>query len=141
MTKITRIFTFDAAHLLDGHDGKCQNLHGHTYRLEITVSGRPIQGGAKDGMVMDFADLKTVAEREIIAPFDHAFLYHADNAHESQIAALLEGWQMKPLRLSCRTTAENMAAEIYGRLKNAGVDVCSVKLWETPASCAEFEGI
>ena len=141
MTKITRIFTFDAAHLLDGHDGKCQNLHGHTYRLEITVSGRPIQGGAKDGMVMDFADLKTVAEREIIAPFDHAFLYHADNARESQIAALLEGWQMKTLRRSCRTTAENMAAEIYGRLKNAGVDVCSVKLWETPASYAEFEGI
>ncbi len=139
--KITKIFTFDSSHLLDGHDGKCKNLHGHTYRLEITVSDGLIRGGAKDGMVMDFADLKTIAEREIIAPFDHAFLYHTDNARECQIAALLEGWQMKTLRLSCRTTAENMAAEIYGRLKAAGVSVCSVKLWETPTSCAEFEGV
>ena len=56
--KITKIFTFDSSHMLDGHDGKCQNLHGHTYRLEVEVSGSLIQGGAKDGMVADFADVK-----------------------------------------------------------------------------------
>ncbi|ASK27568.1 6-carboxytetrahydropterin synthase QueD [Neisseria chenwenguii] len=138
--KITKIFTFDSSHMLDGHDGKCQNLHGHTYKLEITVSDGLIRGGAKDGMVMDFADLKAVAKQEIIEPFDHAFIYHGENARESQIAALLEGWNMKTLRLACRTTAENMAFEIYGRLKKRGVCVCSVKLWETPISCAEYEG-
>ena len=51
-----------------------------------------------------------------------------------------EGWNMKTLRLPCRTTAEHMSVEMYGRLKNAGVKVCSVKLWETPTSCAEYEG-
>lgn len=56
--KITKIFTFDSSHMLDGHDGKCQNLHGHTYSLEITVAGSLIESGAKAGMVMDFSDLK-----------------------------------------------------------------------------------
>ena len=138
--KITKIFTFDSSHMLDGHDGKCQNLHGHTYKLEITVSGSPIEGGAKDGMVMDFSDLKRTVKQHIIEPFDHAFIYHGGNGRECQIAALLEGWNMKTLRLPFRTTAENMAVEMYGRLKNAGLNVSNVKLWETPTSCAEYEG-
>ncbi|WP_165010316.1 6-carboxytetrahydropterin synthase QueD [Neisseria yangbaofengii] len=138
--KITKIFSFDSSHMLDGHDGKCQNLHGHTYKLEITVSDSLIQGGAKDGMVMDFTDLKAVIKQEIINPFDHAFIYDGSNERESQIAALLEGWNMKTLRLDYRTTAENMSMEMFSRLKKAGLKVCSVKLWETPASCAEYEG-
>ena len=138
--KITKIFTFDSSHMLDGHDGKCQNLHGHTYSLEITVSDGLIEAGTKAGMVMDFADLKTIVKQTVIEPFDHAFIYHGGNARESQIAALLEGWQMKTLRLNRRTTAENLSVEIYGRLKTAGLPVCSVKLWETPTSCAEYEG-
>lgn len=138
--KITKIFTFDSSHMLDGHDGKCQNLHGHTYSLEITVSDGLIEAGAKAGMVMDFADLKTIVKQTVIEPFDHAFIYHGGNARESQIAALLEGWQMKTLRLNRRTTAENLSVEIYGRLKTAGLPVCGVKLWETPTSCAEYEG-
>lgn len=138
--KITKIFTFDSSHMLDGHDGKCQNLHGHTYKLEITVSDGLIQGSAKDGMVMDFTDLKAIVKQEIIEPFDHAFIYDGSNARESQIAALLDGWNMKTLRLNCRTTAENMSMEMFMRLKQAGLKVCSVKLWETLTSCAEYEG-
>ncbi|MRN38411.1 6-carboxytetrahydropterin synthase QueD [Neisseria sp. N95_16] len=138
--KITKIFSFDSSHMLDGHDGKCQNLHGHTYKLEITVSDGLIQGGAKDGMVMDFTDLKAIVKQEIIDPFDHAFIYDGSNERESQIAALLDGWNMKILRLNYRTTAENMSMEMFTRLKQAGLKVCSVKLWETPTSCAEYEG-
>lgn len=138
--KITKIFTFDSSHMLDGHDGKCQNLHGHTYTLEITVADSLIQGGAKDGMVMDFSDLKAIVKRTIIEPFDHAFIYNGNNPRESQIAALLEGWNMKTLRLDFRTTAENMSVEMFGRLKNAGLPVSRVCLWETPTSCAEYEG-
>lgn len=88
--KITKIFTFDSSHMLDGHDGKCQNLHGHTYKLEITVSDGIIKGGAKDGMVMDFTDLKAIVKQHITDPFDHAFIYHGGNSRECQIAALLE---------------------------------------------------
>lgn len=137
---ITKVFTFDSSHMLDGHDGKCQNLHGHTYRLEITVSDGLIESGAKSGMVMDFTDLKAIVKREIIEPFDHAFIYDGSNERESQIAALLEGWNMKTLRLDRRTTAENMTLEMFGRLKKSGLKVRRVKLWETPTSCAEYEG-
>lgn len=66
--KITKIFTFDSSHMLDGHDGKCQNLHGHTYKLEITVSDDPVRGGPKDGMVMDFTDLKAIVKQHITDP-------------------------------------------------------------------------
>lgn len=138
--KITKIFTFDASHMLDGHDGKCQNLHGHTYRLEITVADGLIQGGAKDGMVMDFTDFKAIVQRELLDGFDHAFLYDGSNERETQIATLLAGWNMKTMRLNGRTTAENMSMIMFGRLKQAGLKVCSVKLWETPSSCAEYEG-
>lgn len=138
--KISKIFTFDASHMLDGHDGKCQNLHGHTYQLEVTVASILISEGAKAGMVMDFADLKTWVKQTILEPFDHAFLYHGNNERESQIAALLEGWQMKTLRLNQRTTAENLAIEMYHRLQAVGVPVCRIKLWETPTSYAEYEG-
>lgn len=138
--KISKIFTFDASHMLDGHDGKCQNLHGHTYQLEVTVASILINEGAKAGMVMDFADLKTWVKQTILEPFDHAFLYHGNNERESQIAVLLEGWQMKTLRLNQRTTAEHLAIEMYHRLQAVGVPVCRIKLWETPTSYAEYEG-
>ena len=138
--KISKIFTFDASHMLDGHDGKCQNLHGHTYQLEVTVASILINEGAKAGMVMDFADLKTSVKQTILEPFDHAFLYHGNNERESQIAALLEGWQMKTLRLNQRTTAEHLAIEMHHRLQAVGVPVCRIKLWETPTSYAEYEG-
>ena len=138
--KISKIFTFDASHMLDGHDGKCQNLHGHTYQLEVTVASILINEGAKAGMVMDFADLKAWVKQTILEPFDHAFLYHGNNERESQIAALLEGWQMKTLRLNQRTTAEHLAIEMYHRLQAVGVPVCRIKLWETPTSYAEYEG-
>ena len=138
--KISKIFTFDASHMLDGHDGKCQNLHGHTYQLEVTVASILISEGAKAGMVMDFAYLKTWVKQTILEPFDHAFLYHGNNERESQIAALLEGWQMKTLRLNQRTTAEHLAIEMYHRLQAVGVPVCRIKLWETPTSYAEYEG-
>lgn len=138
--KISKIFTFDASHMLDGHDGKCQNLHGHTYQLEVTVASILINEGAKAGMVMDFADLKTWVKQTILEPFDHAFLYHGNNERESQIAALLEGWQMKTLCLNQRTTAEYLAIEMYHRLQAVDVPVCRIKLWETPTSYAEYEG-
>lgn len=72
---------------------------------------------------MDFADLKVIVKQHITDPFDHAFIYHGGNGMNLKSAALLEGWNMKTLRLPCRTTAENMAVEMYCRLKNAGLNV------------------
>ena len=66
MFKTAKQFTFDMAHMLDGHDGKYQNLHGHTYILQVEVSGSLHPNGAKKGMVMDFADLKDIVKIHIL---------------------------------------------------------------------------
>ena len=74
MFKTAKEFTFDMAHMLDGHDGKCQNLHGHTYILQVEISGSLKESGAKKGMVMDFSDLKNIVKTHILDKMDHAFI-------------------------------------------------------------------
>lgn len=138
--KVSKIFEFDAAHMLDTHDGKCRNLHGHTYRLEVTLSGSLLQGGPKDGMVCDFADLKSSVQQWVLSRFDHAFLYDCRNSHETELGRLLESWGRKTLALPCRTTAENMAVHIFDSLRQHKLPVAAVKLWETPSSCVEYTG-
>ena len=115
-TSITKQFKFEAAHSPPNHDGKCRNLHGHSYVLEVTVSGEIIQGGIKDGMVMDFADLSEIVECEIISQWDHQFLNDI---------------------LPFTTTAENLATECFQRIEAKGVNVTKIKLWETAKSFVE----
>src|SRR5216684_2266405 len=107
-TRVTRSFTFDAAHVLPWHPGRCRNLHGHTYRLEVAVEG-PI--GA-NGIVMDFSDLDEVVRREVIDRFDHTYLND-----------LLDN-----------PTAELIAAEAWKSLEAAGLHLTCLRLWETPDS-------
>lgn len=107
-TSVTRAFTFEAAHQLPWHTGKCRNLHGHSYRLEVTVSG-PI---GDDGIVIDFAEVRRVVEAEIIARFDHTYLND-----------LLDN-----------PTAELIAQECWKRLDGAGLAVTAIRLWETSDS-------
>ncbi|ADU91809.1 6-carboxytetrahydropterin synthase QueD [Taylorella equigenitalis] len=135
--KVVKTFNFDIAHLLDGHDGKCKNLHGHTYRLEVEVAGPVIEDGPKKGMVIDFADLKSVVDDLIIARMDHAFLYDSTNERETAIAQLLEGWNMKTYPFKHRTTAENISRHIFDLLRERLEGVNRVRLWETPSSYSE----
>lgn len=86
MFKISKEFSFDMAHLLDGHDGKCQNLHGHTYKLQVEIADTLHQCGAKKAMVIDFADLKAVVKKAVLEPLDHAFIYDENSERESKIA-------------------------------------------------------
>jgi len=74
MITCTKIFTFAAAHYLPNHDGKCQNLHGHNYKLEVTVKGDLKKEGSSKGMVIDFYDLKTAVNEHIIDKLDHNYL-------------------------------------------------------------------
>lgn len=137
--KIVKIFTFDSAHLLDGHDGKCKNLHGHTYKLEVEVSGDLIPTGPKEGMVLDFADLKAIVKKHILDLMDHAFLYNRLNEREQAIASLLEGWGMKTYALEQRTTAEVMSRHIFYILRQQGLPVSRIRLWETPSSYSDYD--
>ena len=121
--KVSKSFTFDAAHYLPNHKGKCSSMHGHTYRLEVTVinqSGQLIKDGSDEGMVIDFNDLKAVVTSEIIDKMDHKVLNEV---------------------LPFRTTAENMAGYIFrvltDKLKSSGTIVSNIRLWETPDSYVE----
>ena len=111
-TSVTCTFTFEAAHRLAWHPGKCRDLHGHSYRLDVTVSG-PVDG---NGVVIDFADLRAVVEREVVGPWDHRDLNEVvDNP-----------------------TAELLAHRAWELLHGAGLGVTSLRLWETRDSSVEL---
>ena len=137
MFKVSKEFSFDMAHILDGHDGKCQNLHGHTYKLQVEVSGDLVPDGAKKGMVVDFTDVKTVVKEAILDPMDHAFIYDTTSERECKIAALLNELNSKTFGIPVRTTAEEMARFMFNRLKDK-LPISAIRLWETPTSFCEY---
>ena len=137
MFKIAKEFQFDACHMLDGHNGKCHNLHGHTYRLLVEISNEIITNGSSADMVMDYADIKSVVKQQIIDQLDHAYLYNQNNTNERQIAELLQQMQRKIFAFPCRTTAEGMSKFIFDHLSQF-LPVSMIKLWETPTSYCEY---
>ncbi len=133
MTTVTKTVRFDAAHILTNHKGLCKNLHGHTYRVDISVRGE-----TDDGMVIDFKDLKRVAGEVVCDRFDHAFMYHTGSEGECEIAAVVERHGMRTVALPFRSTAENLAKMFYGDLAERIPGLVSVKVWETADSVAEY---
>jgi 6-pyruvoyltetrahydropterin/6-carboxytetrahydropterin synthase len=115
-TSITKIVTFDAAHSLPEHRGKCAGVHGHGYRLEVTVGGTVHAAGPATGMVMDFSDLDDAIDRLVIGPLDHTYLNDV---------------------LEVVPTAEGIAGWAFSTLRAAGLSVLRVRLWETPTSFAD----
>ncbi len=111
-TRVTRAFAFEAAHRLPWHDGKCKRLHGHAYRLEVTVEG-PLD---ENGVVVDFDDLGQVVNREVIDHYDHRYLND----------------------LLSNPTAELIASETWKRLEAAGLTLVRLRLWETSDSSVEL---
>ena len=136
---IIKEFRFEAAHLLDGHDGKCNNLHGHGYILLLEISQVLHQNGAKEGMVIDFGDVKTMIDTYLIQDLDHAFIYNLNNEREKTIATTLEGVHSKVYPVSFRTTAELLARNIYQKVKELGIPVVKVSLAESSGSIALYQ--
>ncbi|MBT2287838.1 6-carboxytetrahydropterin synthase [Paenibacillus albidus] len=132
---VCKIFTFDAAHQLIGHKGKCSNLHGHTYKLEVVLKGKPLvaEGHSDEGFVIDFSDIKSSVQQSLIDRLDHAFLAMGNEP----VLETLRNTGSKVALLSFRTTAENLSSYIAHELKLMGLPLHSVKLWETPTSWAE----
>lgn len=128
---ITKEFGFEASHHLCLYEGKCSREHGHSYKMQVTVSRLMNIGGigpntsAKQCMVMDFGELKEVVEKEVLSTHDH------DNLN----------------KLYIQPTAELMVGQIFETLRSAlkrrgyyGVKLESVKLWETDSAFAEYRG-
>ena len=142
--EVSKEFTFDCAHMLTGHDGLCKNLHGHTYKLIITLEGVLQDRGSSKGMVMDFSHLKKVVNDLIVSRFDHAFIYDATGSAttaESSIAKVCDTWGMRTVPFDGRVTAENMAMHFFeilsDELNTQDVNVSRVRVYETPTSYAE----
>ena len=135
MTTVTKTIKFDAAHVLTNHQGLCKNLHGHTYRVDISVSQCDCDG---NDMVIDFKDLKSIAGEVICDRFDHAFIYNTESLGECEIAEVVKKNGMRTIAIPFRSTAENLSRLFYQDLKARVPGLSSVKVWETADSCAEY---
>lgn len=129
------------AHTLFGYDGLCRNIHGHSYNLEVTISGEPRNepGHPKDGMVLDFSELKTIVKSQIVDRFDHALM--VNNLVPEKQMELLRQTTNRIIVVDFQPTSENIVvyiAEILQQHLPAGVNLFSIRLFETVTSFAEW---
>ncbi len=138
--RITKEFNFEMAHALYGYDGPCKNIHGHSYRLSVTVKGYPINdlNHTKLGMIMDFNELKAIVQ-PIIHKLDHATILNSGSAHKQMAEnnMLFE----KLVLVEYQPTCENMLIDIAQQIKvqlPVNIQLSRLKLQETPTSYAEW---
>jgi 6-pyruvoyltetrahydropterin/6-carboxytetrahydropterin synthase len=140
--RITKQFNFETGHALYGYDGKCRNVHGHSYKLSVTVFGSPITDttNVKLGMVIDFGDLKKIVKEEIVDQFDHATVFNKNTPHVELAKELVDRGH-NVILADYQPTSENMvidfAAKIKARLPK-NITLHSLKLQETETSFAEW---
>jgi 6-pyruvoyltetrahydropterin/6-carboxytetrahydropterin synthase len=139
--RVTKQFGFEMSHALLNYDGLCRNIHGHSYRLQITVAGKPIKlpGDPKDGMVIDFSILKKIVQDQIISKLDHSLMINekAPTDKLSELGQMYERHQVVPFQ----PTTENLVVYIAEKVKPLlpeHIELFSVRLFETSNSFAEW---
>lgn len=137
--RLTKEFCFEASHALNNYDGLCRNVHGHSYKLFVTIAGSPNQDcqSPKYGMVMDFGDLKKIVQRRIIEVYDHALVLNKDNSFVSAAKSM----NTKLVLTDFQPTCENMLihfAQIIGSELPEEVELQELKLHETATSFATW---
>ena len=140
--RITKQFGFETGHALYGYDGKCKNVHGHSYKLSVTVIGTHIldTNNVKYGMVIDFSDLKKIVREEIVDQFDHATVFNQNTPHV-ELANELSNRVHHVILVDYQPTSENMVIDFAQKIKNrlpAEITLHSLKLQETETSFAEW---
>ena len=140
--RITKEFSFETGHALYGYDGKCRNVHGHSYKLSVTVIGKPISdpGEVKLGMVIDFGDLKKIVKEEVVDPFDHATVFNKNTPH-IELAQELESRGHKVILADYQPTSENMVIDFANKISAKlpkNIKLHSLKLRETQTAFAEW---
>ncbi|WP_121666032.1 6-pyruvoyl trahydropterin synthase family protein [Mesonia aquimarina] len=140
--RITKQFNFETGHALYGYDGKCRNVHGHSYKLSVTVIGTPIDDTThvKFGMVIDFGDLKKIVKEEIVDKFDHATVFNKNTPH-LELANELEKRGHNVILVDYQPTSEQMVIDFAEKIKARlpkNIQLHSLKLQETETSFAEW---
>jgi len=140
--RITKQFSFETGHALYGYDGKCRNVHGHSYKLSVTVIGTPITDSSqvKHGMVIDFGDLKKIVKEEIVNIFDHATVFNKNTPHV-ELAKELQDRGHHVLLVDYQPTSEMMVIDFAEKIKKRlpkNILLHSLKLQETATSYAEW---
>lgn len=139
--KIVKKMSFHAGHQLPSHDGKCQNIHGHEYNIEVGVTGPLTISGSSAGMIIDFYEFDEILQEQIHEPMDHAFLISGDE----EILPWLEENNKKIYKIGAPTTVENIANHLYMKLASYFdvkygnlVELCEIRVFETPDTYAEI---
>jgi len=139
--RVTKQFDFEMAHALWNYDGPCRNLHGHSYRLFVTVTGHPVKDHAnpKQGMVIDFGDLKKIVHDTVISEFDHAVMLSSEvpGNHYASMGVMLEKLKVVDYQPTCENMIVDFARRIKKRLPS-GVELYCLRLQETATSFAEW---
>lgn len=140
--RVTKSFNFETAHALYGYDGKCKNIHGHSYKLFVTVKGVPIQNSSdpKFGMVIDFGDIKKIVKGEVVEKFDHAILLNVNSPHKELGENLIQDGH-KVIFTDYQPSCENMLLDMVKLIRphlDKKVELQSIRLHETETSYAEW---
>ncbi|MEO8234022.1 MAG: 6-carboxytetrahydropterin synthase [Flavobacterium sp.] len=140
--RITKQFSFETGHALYGYDGKCKNVHGHSYKLSVTVIGIPIsdRNNVKFGMVIDFSDLKKIVKEDIVDVFDHATVFNETTPHV-ELAKELKSRGHEVILVDYQPTSENMVIDFAEKIKRRlpeSIKLYSLRLQETETSFAEW---
>lgn len=140
--RITKQFSFETGHALYGYDGKCKNVHGHSYKLNVTVIGTPITdvSHVKLGMVIDFGDLKKIVKEDIEDVFDHATVFNKNTPHVELAKELMDRGH-NVILVDYQPTSENMVIDFAKKIKSRlpeNIALHSLKLQETETSFAEW---
>ena len=140
--RITKQFSFETGHALYGYDGKCKNIHGHSYQLFVTVIGKPVSNSehVKFGMVIDFSDLKKIVKEEIVDQFDHATVFNKNTPHV-ELANELSKRGHHVILVDYQPTSEMMVIDFAEKINKRlpeNIALFSIKLQETETSFAEW---
>lgn len=139
--RVSKEFSFEMAHALWNYDGACKNIHGHSYRLFVTILGSPIsdENNVKFGMVMDFKDLKGIVKNNVVEILDHSLIVYK-KADSDSLKSLRKMYE-KVFVYDFQPTCENLVihiADIIAKKLPTDLELYSLKLYETASSYAEW---
>ncbi len=130
--------SFDSAHFLSGYKGKCANIHGHRWKVEVEVQSETlVKGGQLDGMIIDFGDLKKDV-KSMVDAYDHALIIQVGSMRDETLNCIKQdGFNV--ILVNFRTTAENFAEFFFNIMKEKGYKVNRTTVYETPTNSASYE--